>query len=86
MIAEPPVIGSLMTDSDSTWSSTTIANGFPIFSCVMVAKRRAPRAFKRNDAIGCWVRGSIKGDASMISSPSIAISFRTTEGSLVLKW
>src|SRR3954447_22593141 len=60
---EPPVMGSRITGAEITLPSSTMANGFAIFSWVMWAKRRVPRPLKGNEPIGSFVALANPGPA-----------------------
>ncbi len=75
---EPPVIGSRITGAEITLLSSTMAKGWPTFSCVAAANLREPAVLKRKLTIGSLVRWSKPGCASVRSPPETSTCFLTT--------
>ena len=67
MMPEPPRIGSRMLGAEITLSSSTIANGLPTFSCVILPNLRAPALSSRKLTTG-WLSWN-EGCASVRFSP-----------------
>ncbi len=76
MMPAPPRIGSLMTGAEITLLSSTMAKGFPTFSRVASAKRRAPSESNLKLTTGeFWLK---VGWASVSVSPLTMTRRRTT--------
>jgi hypothetical protein len=69
MMPEPPRIGSRMFGAEITASSSTIANGLPTFSCVILPKVRAPALSKRKLTTG-WLSWKLGCESVRLSPES----------------